>query len=296
MKPRPFDYFAPHTLDEALALLAEYGSRARPLAGGQSLIQQMNQREISPQVIVDLNRVPELDYVRRVADGVLAIGAMTRQQHLVSDEEIFRANPALVAAANSVAFPAIRSRGTLGGSVANAEPGAQIPLMLTVLDAQATIVRQGGRRTTPISALFIGPRATTIEPDELLVELAIPSLDPSAGYAVTEFRRGHSGPPLISIAAVIVLDSDGAIESARLGASGVQSIPLRLSDEEALLQGQMPLLGNFGEVAENAAKRVESGDQVLADVALRQRVMRALLKRALVEGTSLAMQREEKVQ
>ncbi len=291
MKPRPFAYFAPRTLDEALALLAEHGSQARPLAGGQSLVQQMNLREVNPQVIVDLNRVPELAYVRREADGALMIGAMTRQQRLVDDTEIRAANPALAATANAIAFPAVRSRGTLGGSVANAEPGAQLPLLLTVLDAQVTVARGGSRRTTPVSTLFAGARATTLAPDELVISCTIPVLNPTARYALSEFRRGHSGPPLVSVVAVVGVNDAGAIDAARLGVSGVSEVPLRLHDEEAMLIGRSASPAVFAEVAEQAAARVVMKDQVLADAALRRRATRALLARALAEATALATQR-----
>ncbi len=291
MKPRAFAYFAPRTLDEALSLLAQHGSRARPLAGGQSLVQQMNMREVSPDVVVDLNRVPELDYLRPQADGTLAIGAMTRQQRLVVADEVRSVNPALTMAASAVAFPAIRSRGTLGGSVANAEPGAQLPLLLTALDARATVARQDSRRTTPVSTLFAGPRATTLAPDELLIELSLPPLGPTAGYAIAEFRRGHAGPPLVTVVAMIELDASGAIGTARLGVSGASEVPLRLADEEALLAGRAASPQVFAEAAERAARRVSAGDPVLADAELRRRATRALLARALAQSAALAAAR-----
>lgn len=294
MKPPAFEYVAPRTLDDALAALARYGASARPLAGGQSLVQQMNMRQISPDVLVDLNRVPELDYVRRAADGTLDIGAMTRQQRLVMAPDVRSANPALAAAASAVAFPAVRSRGTLGGSVANAEPGAQLPLLLTVLDAQATIAQRHHRRTVPISALFAGAGATTLAPDELLVEISLLPLDPDAGYAVRELRRGHSGPPLISVVAIVELDDAGAIHAAHLGVSGASEIPLRLRDEEMLLTGQPAAREQFVAVAEQAARRVSAGDPVLAGVELRRRATRALVERALADATASARHGVEK--
>jgi carbon-monoxide dehydrogenase medium subunit len=291
VKPRPFAYFAPRTLDDALALLAEHGTRALPLAGGQSLVQRLNMRELRPEALVDLNRIPALAGLRRGTEGALIIGAMTRQQRLVTDAEVRAANPALTRIASAVAFPAIRVRGTLGGSVANAEPGAQLPLLLTVLDAQATIARHGSRRVAPVSSLIRGPRATTLAPDELLIELAIPPLAPAAGYALGEFRRGHSGPPLVSVVSVLELDQAGAVRSARLGVSGATEVPLRLSDEEALLIGQPATPEVFAAVARAAGERTDAGDPVLADAELRRRAMRALLARSLMEAADLARQR-----
>lgn len=289
MKPRAFDYFAPRTLDEALTLLAEHGPHARPLAGGQSLVQRMNMREESPDVLVDLNRVPELDHLFRTVDGSLRVGAMTRQQHLVLSDDVRAANPALSAVASAVAFPAVRSRGTVGGSVANAEPGAQLPLLLAVLDARATLARRGSRRAASVASLITGSRATTLTADELLIEFAVPPLGRATGYALAEFRRGHSGPPLVSVVALVTLDAAGAVESARLGVSGASDVPLRLRDEEALLAGRLATPEVFAEVAGRAAGRAFGpGDPVLADEALRRRAVRALLVRALAEATEVA--------
>lgn len=289
MKPRPFAYYAPRTLDEALSLLAAHGSQAKALAGGQTLVQRMNMREVSPAVIVDLNRVPELDHLRVEADGSLAISAMVRQQRLVTSQEIRAANPALAATASMVAFPAVRVRGTLGGSVANGEPGAQLPLLLSVLDAHATIARQAGRRTTEISALFAPGGGTTLTPEEVIVELSTPPLPPIAGYAIKEFRRGHSGPPLVTAVAVIAL-LDGVISTVRLGVSGATERPLRLREEEALLTGQAPSVEIFTEAARQVANVVDMGDPVLADVALRRQATWALVERALAESAAMAAQ------
>ncbi len=262
MRPRAFDYYAPASLDEALALLAQYGARARPLAGGQSLVQLMNMREVSPEIIVDLNRVSELDYVHTAANGGLVAGAMTRLQHLV------------------------------GGTVAHAEPGAQLPLVLSVLDAQVTVARQGTRRNMPIAAVFGGARVNTLAPEELLVEVWIPPLAPAAGYAIREFRRGHSGPPLVTVATILELDDAGAIVTARMGVSGASDVPLRLREEEALLVGQTAAAATFASIAERAASRAQRGDLVLAGVDLRRRAVRALLLRALTDSAARATQAE----
>lgn len=290
MKPSAFTYFAPRSLEEALALLAEYAPDALPLAGGQSLVQRMNLREISPCVLLDLNSVPELAYMKLTADGALLLGAMTRQQRLVDANDLHRTHPALVAAASAVAFPAVRSRGTLGGSVANAEPGAQLPLMLAVLDASATITSRTGSRTVPFSSVITGYRQTSLAADELLVELTVPTHSPTTSHAIGEFRRGHSGPPLVSVAVVLDTDDTGAITTARMGVSGSSELPLRLHDEEQALAHQMPSPVLFREVARQAAARVSSGDPVLADASLRREATRALLERALREASARAQQ------
>jgi carbon-monoxide dehydrogenase medium subunit len=292
MKPRAFDYYAPTSLDEALALLAHYGARARPLAGGQSLVQLMNMREVSPEIIVDLNHAPELAYVHTAAGGGLVVGAMTRLQHLATSTAVRGSNAAVTQAANQVAFPAVRSRGTLGGNVAHAEPGAQLPLVLSVLDAQVTVARQGARRTMPLAAVFGGARVNTLAPEELLVEVWIPPLALAAGYAICEFRRGHSGPPLVTVATILELDDAGAVVTARMGVSGASDVPLRLREEEALLVGQTASEATFASIAERAAARAQRGDPVLAGVDLRRRAVRALLLRALIDSAARATQAE----
>jgi carbon-monoxide dehydrogenase medium subunit len=292
MRPRAFDYYAPATLDEALALLAQYGTRARPLAGGQSLVQLMNMREVSPEIIVDLNRVPEQDYVHTAANGGLVVGAMTRLQHLATSAAVRGGNAAVTEAANRVAFPAVRSRGTLGGTVAHAEPGAQLPLVLSVLDAQVTVARQGTRRNMPIAAVFGGARVNTLAPEELLVEVWVPPLAPAAGYAVREFRRGHSGPPLVTVATILEVDDAGAIVTARMGTSGASDVPLRLREEEALLVGRTAAAATFASIADHAAAHAQRGDPVLAGVDLRRRAVRALLLRALTDSAARATQAE----
>src|SRR5258706_15822802 len=198
MKPRALDYYAPASLDEALALLAHYGARARPLAGGQSLVQLMNMREVSPEIIVDLNRAPELAYVHTAAGGGLVVGAITRLQHLATSAAVRGGNAAVTQAANQVAFPAVRSRGTLGGNVAHAEPGAQLPLVLSVLDAQVTVARQGTRRTMPLAAGVGGARANTPAPEDLFADELIPPPPHAAANAIRNISRVYSGPPLPS--------------------------------------------------------------------------------------------------
>lgn len=289
MKPPAFAYFAPRTLDEALARLAEQQPRARVLAGGQSLVPLMNMRVVTPEALVDINRVAELDYVRE-EQGHLVVGALTRQQRLVTSDLVQSVCPLLGEAARHVAFPAIRSRGTLGGSLAHAEPGAQLPLALLLLEASVIAASHGSARCAlPIAAFFRGPSRTALAAGELLIEVRIPASAPTAGCAVREYRRGHTGPPLLAVAAVLDLADDGAIRLARLGLAGVDDVPLRLSDEEGALVGNAPTGALFDAVAVRAAARVRRGDAVLADVPLRQRITGALVARALADSHQRAL-------
>ncbi len=281
MKPAAFDYVAPQTLDEALAQLAEHQPGARVLAGGQSLVPLMNLRAITPALLVDINGVAELDVVRE-EDGQLVVGALTRQQRVAMSETIRSHCPLLAEAARNVAFPAIRSRGTLGGSLAHAEPGAQLPLALLTLEASVVVARHGNLpRLVSLASLYSGPFQTTLAVDDLLIEVRIPTGSTTGGYAMQEYRRGHTGPPLVAVAAALDLADDGTICLARLGVTGVAEVPLRLRAEEADLVGNKPTAALFDAVAVRAAAQVRRGDAVLADAPLRQRITRALVARAL---------------
>src|SRR5436309_8979028 len=173
MKPAPFDYFAPGTVDEALALLAEHGHEAKPLAGGQSLIPAMNFRLARPQVLVDLNQVAALSYIRANGSG-LAIGAMTRQRAVERSDLVARAAPLLAEAMPSIAHPQIRNRGTVGGSLAHADPSAELPPVILALDARLRAKSSAGERAIPASELFKGLLETALEPGGLLVERELP--------------------------------------------------------------------------------------------------------------------------
>ncbi len=290
MKPQAFDYYAPTTLDDALALLAIYAPDARPLAGGQTLVPLMNMRQTHPEIIIDLNNITGLDGLTITADGSLTIGAMVRQQRLVDDPLVRANHPALAEVAGAVAFPTIRSRGTLGGAVANAEPGAQLPLFLTLVDAVATIASQSGRRTMLIADLIQGARATAIMPDELLVEITVPPGSPTWRYALREFRRGHSGPPVLTAIALIDQASSGLPTRTRMGISGTGPVPLRLVEEEAILEGQSANSALIAQVAARVATRSATGDPLLAESAFRQHMAGALIARAITAAIELGHQ------
>src|SRR5438876_2265709 len=188
MKPAPFDYFAPGTVDEALALLAEHGDEAKPLAGGQSLIPAMNFRLARPGALVDLNQIAELSYVRSQRDG-LVIGAMTRQRTVERSEEARRVAPLVSEAMPFVAHPQIRNRGTVGGSIAHADPAAELPAVMLALEARFRARSRAGERSIPVAEFFKGMLETALAPGELLVEIAVPALPARTGTAFLEMAR-----------------------------------------------------------------------------------------------------------
>jgi CO/xanthine dehydrogenase FAD-binding subunit len=210
VKPAPFDYVAPETLEDALALV---GEDSRPLAGGQSLVPMLNFRLARPARLVDLERVAGLAYIE--AGETLRIGAMTRHAALERSPVVAERWPLLVQAVKHVGHPQIRSRGTVGGSVAHADPKAELPVALTALDARFHVRSAHGARTLTAAELFAGPLMTTLEPGELLVEIEVPSLPAGARTAFVEHARTHGD---FAIAGAAVVMAPGHESVALLGA------------------------------------------------------------------------------
>lgn len=198
MKPAPFDYAAPRSLDEALALLDE---DAKPLAGGQSLVPLLNFRLARPRLLVDLNGVPGLAGIRR-AGGTLRIGAMTRQAALERSGIVAEGWPMLREAVRHAGHPQTRNRGTVGGSVAHADPAAELPCALAALDARFRVRSARGARTLAAAELFAGPLQTVLEPDELLVEIEVPPVPPGTRTGFAEHARTHGDFALAGVAVV----------------------------------------------------------------------------------------------
>jgi carbon-monoxide dehydrogenase medium subunit len=256
MKPAPFAYVAPRSLDEALGALAGGDGDTKILAGGQSLIPLLNMRLASPARLVDLGRVKELAYVSE-RDGGYAIGAMTRQHVLERDDRIARDLPLLAEAVAYVGHPQIRNRGTVGGSIAHGDPAAELPAVAVCLDARLTIQSARGTRTVDARDLYLGYLATTLEPDEILTEVWLPKAPASSGHAWLEFARRHGDYAIAGVGAVITLAGDGqhaaqaigadqtngadrAIIGARIAVTGVGGVPIRASAAEAILVGARP--------------------------------------------------------
>ena len=214
MKPPRFDYERPEGLDEALAVLAARGDEAKVLAGGQSLVPLLNFRLARPDRLVDLNEISELAYVR-AGNGALRIGAMTRQAELERSDAAAAGWPLLAEAVRLVGHPQIRNRGTVGGSVAHADPAAELPAALAALAPRSTCVRPAGARSLRFDELVVTHLTTSLEPDEVLVEIEVPALPPRTGAAFVEFARRHGDFALAGAAVVVTLFETGACERPR---------------------------------------------------------------------------------
>ncbi len=281
MKPARFDYFTPATLDEALALLAKHGADAKPLAGGQSLIPAMNFRLARPAALVDLNRIAELSYIRSERDGI-AIGAMTRQRAVERSEEVAQAAPLLAEAMPSIAHPQIRNRGTVGGSIAHADPSAELPAVMLALEARFRARSSTGERSIPAAEFFKGLLETALQPGELLVEIAVPPLLPGSGTAFLELARRHGDYALVGVAAVVTLDARGRCTAARITFLSVGDGPVLATEAGKTVAGQTPSEELLRAAADAAATRdVDPPSDIHASAAYRRQLVAVLTRRAL---------------
>jgi len=239
LKPPAFAYCAPDTEDEVLSLLREYGADAKLLAGGQSLMPLLNLRLVRPAVLVDLNRVRTLQYLT-AADDHVRVGAMTRQQACERSAMVAARVPLLVDALRWVGHPQIRTRGTVGGSLAHADPAAELPAVAAALGASFVIAGPRGTRVLPPEEFFVSYLTTAVGPDELLREVRFPALPAWAGWAFLEVSRRRGDFALVGAAVVVALDGGGALSHARIALTGVGATPVRAVEAEACLAGRRP--------------------------------------------------------
>jgi aerobic carbon-monoxide dehydrogenase medium subunit len=290
VKPAPFAYLAPRSVDEALAHLAEHGSEARPLAGGQSLVRLMNTRLATPSVLIDINRIGELAAISR-ENGAVRIGAVARQRACETSPDVRDGVPVFAEAVRQVAHPSVRRRGTAVGSVAFADPSAELPAALLAADGEVVARSSRGERSIAADDFFTGPFTSALAPDELAVALRIPLTAERPGAAFVEESRRHGELPMCGVAAVVTLDGDGAVAQARIALCGVHRRPIRARDAEAALQSEHPddeLLQAAGALAASAADPV--GD-CHGSAAFRRHLAAVLTRRALATAISRAEER-----
>ena len=224
MKPAPFEYAAPDTLEEAIALLEANEGDAKVLSGGQSLLPLLNMRLARPEVLVDLARVPGLDYVRE-DDGALVIGAMTRQRSVELSPLVREKYPLVLAATMHVAHPQNRNQGTFGGSLAHADPSAEYPALAIALGAELKAVGPDGERTIPAEDFFVTYLTTDLEAAEILTEARLPALPAGAAWSFTELARRHGDYALAGVASYFTCDDSGRCAAARIVLFGVAPWP-----------------------------------------------------------------------
>ena len=286
MKPPVFEYHDPATVEEALDLLRRYGDDAKVLAGGQSLMPMLNFRLARPAHLVDVNRVAGLAGIVRSAD-TLTIGAMVRQRTLERSSEIHHWCPLVRRVLELVGHPQIRNRGTLGGSLAHADPAAELPALALALDARLVLRRSGGRRVVAAQDFFVAQLTTAARPDELLVEVELPAR-PEIGYGVHEVAMRHGDFALGGVITALTFGSGPRIVTARVVAFGVADRPIRIERAEAALVGASPSEQARAEAAALVAQAVDPPSDIHASAAYRRRLSGELARRALADSMAAA--------
>jgi carbon-monoxide dehydrogenase medium subunit len=291
MKPAPFEYKAPNSLDDALGLMQKHGYDAKLLAGGQSLLPMMNFRLAQPAIIVDINGVMGLNAIRRDDAGQLHLGAMVRQCEMEHDLQVATSAPLLHETIPYIAHPQIRNRGTLGGSLIHADPAAELPAVMVALDARFCLKRAGSQRDVNAADFFLGLFTTDCQPPEILVDVTIPPLPARTGHAFEEMARRHGDYALVGVAALVTLDENDQCSRARLVYLSAGEVPVVAEQAAALLIGQ-PLTEQVIEAAAELAvkKEIAPVGDIHASADFKRHLARVLTKRALIRAAARAQQ------
>jgi len=292
MKPAPFAYVAPDSLEGAIGQMVEHGFDAKLLAGGQSLIPLLNFRLAQPAVLVDLNRLTELSYLRTGDGGGLRIGALTRQSELEHSPEVAREAPLLHEAMPLVAHPQIRNRGTVGGSLAHADPSAELPVVAIALDAVIHVEGKNGRRAVAARDFYVGLLTTALEPEEILVEVEIPAQPPNTGSAFVENSRRLGDYAQAGAAAVLTLAPDGGCADARLVFLSAGDKPMVATEAAQLLIHE-----GLGDASLEAAARhaaaneIDPTSDIHASAAFKRHLAEVMAVRALRAARERALRK-----
>jgi carbon-monoxide dehydrogenase medium subunit len=290
MKLPQLDYEAPATVAEAVELLAEHLDEASVLAGGQSLIPLLALRLAHPAVLIDINGIAELSGVS-VAGGWVTMGAMTREYVAEESGTVADAVPLLADALPLIGHEAIRSRGTIGGSLAHADPAGELPAVARALDAEFVVCGPSGERVVPAAEWFEGYLTTSRRPDELLTKVRFPAAGRGTGTSFQEVARRHGDFAIVGLAASLTL-SDGAITDARLAFAGLSDVPVRAADAENLLVGERPSAELFDEAGRRATSDVDPPADLHGSSEYRKKVAATLVRRGLRAAASNADERQ----
>jgi len=282
MKLPPFEYSCPTSLSDAIALLAAHGGEAKPLAGGQSLVPMLAFRVASPSLVIDLRKVEELRQITISGQGV-TLGAMVRWRDILDDARLRAAHPLLVEAIAHVAHYQIRNRGTVGGSLAHADPAAEMPGIAVTCDAEIGVASKAATRTIAAADFFQGPLMTALKPDEIITEIRLPPWPARRRFGFAEFARRKGDFAIAGVALFYDLDDGGKASGAHIGAIGVADRPLRLAAEN-VLNGKLIDAATIAAVAEAASAAVDPPDDIHASGAYRRALLGTLVERALASA------------
>jgi carbon-monoxide dehydrogenase medium subunit len=280
MKLSPFDYACPTSMSEAVALLAAHGGEAKPLAGGQSLVPMLAFRVAAPSLIVDLRKLTELRQIG-ISDQGVTLGAMVRWRDILDDARLRAAHPLLVTAVEHIAHYQIRNRGTVGGSLAHADPAAEMPGIAVTCEAEIAVTGKAGARTIAAAGFFHGPLMTALEPDEIITAIHLPPWSAHRRFGFAEFARRRGDFALAGAALFYDEDAGGNIRNAHVGVIGVADRPLRLAAVESVLNGRVIDDLTIAAAAAAASAAVDPPDDIHGSGAYRRALIGTLLERAL---------------
>ena len=287
MIPAAFEYHAPTSIGDATALLARLGADAKILSGGQSLIPLMKLRLAGPQHLVDINRIPDLAYIRE-ADGFLRIGALTREADLEDSDVVRSRYPLLYDTCKVIADPLVRNLATIGGNLAHADPANDHPATMLALGAEVVVAGGKGRRTIPIASFFTGPFTTSMEANEILVEVAIPVPAARSGGAYLKLERKVGDFATVAVAAHVALSASGTCDQVGIGLTNVGLTPIKATAAEAALRGQRPDDATIKRAAQLAADASDPGEDLRGSVEYKKDMVRVLTGRALRKAVERA--------
>ena len=280
MIPRSFEYFSPRTLDEAISLLQKLGPEAKLLSGGQSLIPMMKLRIVSPQHIVDINRIPNLDYISE-SDGHLKIGALAREHQLETSEVVQQKLPILADTAKFIADPLVRSQATVCGNLAHGDPANDHPATMLALGATVVATGPNGQREIAVADFFPGLFTTALEPEEILTEIRIPLPTAKSGGAYLKLERKVGDFATAGVAVQITLDDAGNCKNAGIGLTNVGMTPIKATQTEAFLAGKTLNEATIKQAGEIAASESQPMDDIRGSADYKRDLVRVLTARAL---------------
>ncbi len=287
MIPRSFEYFSPRTLDEAIGLLQKLGPDAKLLSGGQSLIPMMKLRILSPQQIVDINRIPGLDYITE-SDGHLKIGALAREHQLETSDVISTKLPILADTAKFIADPLVRSQATVCGNLAHGDPANDHPATMLALGATIVATGPNGQREIAVADFFPGLFTTALEPEEILTEIRVPLPPANSGGAYLKLERKVGDFATAGVAVQITLDDAGNCKTAGVGLTNVGMTPIKATKTEAFLAGKKLDQATIDQAAEIAASESEPMDDIRGSADYKRDLVRVLTARALTRALERA--------
>jgi CO/xanthine dehydrogenase FAD-binding subunit len=285
MKLPAFEYACPATLSEAVALLASHDGDAKAIAGGQSLVPMLAFRVASPSLLVDLRKLPGLDRIT-ITDAGVSLGALVRWRDIEDDARLRQAHPLLAAAIKHVAHYQIRNRGTVGGSVAHADPAAEMPGVVVTCEATIAVTGKSGARVIPADSFFQGALTTALAPDEIITEIRFPAWPAERRFGFEEFALRRGDFALAAAAVFYDQDAGGRAANAHVGVIGVGDRPVRLSSVEAALDGARVDAAVIARAAAAASAAVDPQDDIHASAAYRRSLVGTMVERALVSASA----------